>query len=80
MKFDPEAAALTRSRLQAHSATHALDDFADEGKADAGAFVIFAEALEHLPNFIVIFGGDADAVIGDGEPDPLGSCELRVES
>src|SRR5690348_12787209 len=71
LKFNPETTALARGRFQPHLASYAFDHLANEGKTDAGAFVLFVEALEHLPNFVVVFRRDADAVVCNTEVDEV---------
>ena len=43
-----------------------LDDFANDGQTDAGAFVVGGEALEHAEKTRLSLGRDADAVVFDG--------------
>src|SRR4029077_19004905 len=69
LKFEPESAAFAGLRFDADCAVHALGGFADEGEADAGAFVALVELLEHAENALLIFGGDADPVIFEPEAD-----------
>lgn len=46
-----------------------LDDALTDGEADAGAVLPsgFRAAFEQAEDAVVVFGGDADAVVGDGE-------------
>jgi hypothetical protein len=46
-----------------------LDDLADEGEADAGAFVVTFEAFEHVEDAVLAGGVDANAVILEPEAD-----------
>src|SRR6185436_8357761 len=67
LEFQPKAAAFTWFGFDADLAAHALSGFADEGQADAGAFIALVELLEHAEDALLIFAGDADAVIFEPE-------------
>lgn len=67
-EFDPEAAAVIGLRLDAGEAAHAFDAFADDGKADAGAWVARAvQAFEYAEDAFVLVRGDANAVVLEPE-------------
>ena len=61
--MDPKAAAFAGLGFDADLAAHALDGFADDSEADAGAFVflIWIEALEHHEYAFLGLSANADA-------------------
>src|SRR5690349_19298732 len=78
-KFQPEAAAFARLGLNADTAFHAFGSLADEGQADAGAFVAPVELLEHAEDAFVIFLRDADAVVLEPDKDQIAS-QFRTDA
>jgi hypothetical protein len=51
--------------LDAHLAAHALGAFANDRQADAGSGIVLGtvQSLEHMKNALLMFAGDADAVV-----------------
>ena len=64
-EVEPEAAAGFAVGFNADFAGHFFDGFADDGKADAGAFIFGfgMDTLEHLEDAVLMFWFDADAII-----------------
>ncbi len=58
-------------RNEADGATAAFDGFLDDAEAHAAAFDLVArlEGLEELKDTLVVLGGNAGTVVGDGELD-----------
>src|SRR6266436_4307057 len=71
LEIQPEAAAFAWRGLNPDFALHAFGGFANEGKADAGAFVTLVELLEHTENSILIFLRNPDAVVFKPETDDI---------
>src|SRR4051794_12846656 len=71
-RFDGEAesGALSGDGLDPKVSTVALDDAATKRKTDAGPRNLAAvEAFEWPENLVLIYGFDADAIVGDGHND-----------
>src|SRR3989442_6864120 len=57
-QFQPERAAFSRLRLKAHLGAHPLGSFLDDGQANPGSIVLFAEALEDAKDLLMGFRGN----------------------
>lgn len=72
-EFYPKAAALAGGGFKAELAAHAGNRFTDDGQAGAGAVVGAAvQAFKEAKDALVVFGGDADAVVFEPEADGVG--------
>ena len=66
-QFQPERAALAQFGFQPDGAAHSFSAFFHDGKADAGAFVAFADALKNAEDCFVRVLFDAQPVVLEEE-------------
>src|SRR6266404_893125 len=70
VQFKPKPAALIHRRFNPDLATHAPDPFLDDRKPNARAGVISgAQPSEELEDFVLVLGGNANAVVLDPDSD-----------
>ena len=73
--IEPEGAALAKDAVEADAAAHGLDQLPADGQPDAGAFDIGGlgtETRKGQENLVMVFGGDADAGVGDADAQHAG--------
>src|ERR1041385_8105265 len=68
-QFNPKTRAGSRLRFEAHSAAHALDAFAHNGKSNSCPGIACAmQPFENLKNALMLVFRDANAVVLNPEP------------
>src|SRR5260221_3808974 len=65
LELDPEAAAVTETRFDAHLASHPLDRFAHDRESYPGPRIVIigVQPLEHAKDPRLVLGSDADPVV-----------------